>query len=261
MYERFTDRARKSMQLATIEAQRLREHTLDSGHVLAGILAEGSGLGGTVLKELGVELTSVRNVLADYAESEPTVLAGRLPNSDELGNVLQAAIAIAAAMKHNHVGTEHVLLAIVRTDGCVGRAVLTDCCKDILAVDEAIMRMLEPDALKRLVEANDPEAAKALTGYIRRELLDELRTIDARADAIRRELKLDARDEVLWSGDEGDHEIEVVADGYGGAHHVRYDGSDRPRVEIQRDHFPTIAEACRDVEKELGLMEGVCDAG
>lgn len=214
MYERFTDRARKVMQLATIEAQRLRSYELDSGHVLAGIVAEGNGLGGAALKELGVELTAVRAVLANSTESE--VLAGRLPHTVELTAVLVVAIAIADRLRHHHVGTEHLLLAITRGIGCAGRMAIEACGKDPFAVEEAVMRLLEPDGLKRLVESRDPEAVKAVMASVRPGLLEELKWLDARADEIRESLKLAQRNEVLWEGDDGDHTVQIVADGYGG---------------------------------------------
>src|ERR1700729_154591 len=112
MFERFTDRSRRVMQLAQQEAMRLNHTEIGTEHILLGLCKEGSGVAAAVLKNLEIDLRKIR----DGAEKirlpgpEGMVQMGKLPMTDAVKIVFQKAIGEAESMKHNYVGTEHILL-------------------------------------------------------------------------------------------------------------------------------------------------------
>ncbi len=117
MYERFTDRARKVMQLANQEAQRLNHEYIGTSHVLLGLIKEESGLAGTVLRSLGGTLERARR---EYEGRLPRMkkrtLAGDLPRTPEAQRLLGYAMSEANDLKHGHIGPEHLLLGLLHTD-------------------------------------------------------------------------------------------------------------------------------------------------
>lgn len=113
-YTRFTDRARKVMQLANQEAQRLNHDTVRPAHILFGLVKDAHGIAGGVLGYLGVSLKTVRDVLEKTGVGGETVTVGRLPLTDEAENLIQTAVSVADEWRHAYVGTEHMLMALVR---------------------------------------------------------------------------------------------------------------------------------------------------
>lgn len=115
MYDRFTDRARKVFQLATQEAQRLNHDMIDTHHVLLGLLKEGAGVAATVLKNLDVDLRKIRHEVEKLVKEGPDMVAmGRLRQTPETKKVIEYAIEEARNLNHNYVGTEHILLGLLR---------------------------------------------------------------------------------------------------------------------------------------------------
>lgn len=115
MYERFTDRARKVMQLANQQALRFNHEYIGAEHVLLGLIEEGSGVAAGVLQSLGIDLNKIR------LEIETLVLRGRdtvemrwLPQTPRVKKAIEYAIEEARSLNHDHVGTEHLLLGLLR---------------------------------------------------------------------------------------------------------------------------------------------------
>lgn len=127
MYERFTDRARKVLALANQEAQRLRHESIDTEHILLGIVEEGTGVGAHVLHSLGVNLEQLQAEVKRLVKSgaDSTVL-GKLPQTDDARKVLHHAIEEARAIEHRYVGTEHLLLGLLHEPGTIAAQVLTN---------------------------------------------------------------------------------------------------------------------------------------
>ena len=122
MYERFTDRARKSLQLANKHACRLNNEHVGTEHILLGVLDEGNGLASAVLKNLGVDVHKLR-VFVDAAVFTGTEMVSmcKLPMTPRGKQVLEYAIEEAKTLQHNYVGTEHILLGLIRcTEGIAG---------------------------------------------------------------------------------------------------------------------------------------------
>lgn len=127
MYERFTDRARKVMQLANQEAQRLRHEYIGTEHVLLGLIAEGSGVAANVLKNLDLDVRKIRHeverIVQGGPDGEPLIM-GRLPHTPRTKKVIEYAIEEARTLNHNYVGTEHLLLGLLREQEGVAAQVL-----------------------------------------------------------------------------------------------------------------------------------------
>ncbi len=138
MFDRFTDRARKVMALANQEARRLRHAYIAPEHVLLGLLREGAGVGASVLKELGVELKSLRITVTSALPAQPDVpVPDALPQSHATEILLRWATEEMRGLRHQFVGTEHLLLALVRGDGLAGqllraRGVTYECALEIV---------------------------------------------------------------------------------------------------------------------------------
>jgi hypothetical protein len=127
MYERFTDRARKAIQLANQEAQRFNHEYVGTEHLLLGLVKEGSGVAAAVLKELEVGLRKARLGVEKVVPSGPDMVTlGRLPAAPGLKRVIDRSVEEARNLGHNYVGTEHLLLGLLRDPECVACRVLVN---------------------------------------------------------------------------------------------------------------------------------------
>src|SRR5512137_863187 len=125
MFERFTDRARKVMALANQEAQRFNHEYIGTEHILLGLVKEGSGVGANVLKNLDVDLRKVRLEVEKLVKSGPDMVTmGKLPQTPRAKKVIEYAIEEARSLNHNYVGTEHLLLGLLREHDGVAAQVL-----------------------------------------------------------------------------------------------------------------------------------------
>jgi ATP-dependent Clp protease ATP-binding subunit ClpC len=125
MFERFTDRARKVMQLANYEAKRLNQEYVGTQHILLGVIKEGTGVAANVLRNLGVDLETTRSEIEKIVQAGPMfVTKGKLPVTPRAKNVLEFAIEEARGLNHNYIGTEHLLLGLLRVPEGVAAQVL-----------------------------------------------------------------------------------------------------------------------------------------
>ncbi len=125
MFERLTDRARKVMALANQEAQRFNHKYIGTEHVLLGIVREGSGVGAHVLKNLGVDFRSARLAVEQTMKPGPdSIPRGQLPKTPRTVRVVEYAIEEADQFGHNYVGSEHLLLGLLREHDGVAAQVL-----------------------------------------------------------------------------------------------------------------------------------------
>ena len=125
MFERLTDRARKVMALANQEAQRFNHEYIGTEHILLGLVKEGSGVGANVLKHLEIDLRKVRLEVEKLVKSGPDMVTmGKLPQTPRAKKVIEYAIEEARSLNHNYVGTEHLLLGLLREQDGVAAQVL-----------------------------------------------------------------------------------------------------------------------------------------
>ena len=143
MFERFTDRARKVMALANQEAQRFNHDYIGTEHVLLGLVKEGSGVGANVLKNLGVDLRKVRLEVEKLVKSGPEMVTmGKLPQTPRAKRVIEYAIEEARNLNHNYVGTEHLLLGLLREQDGVAAQVLMNLGLKLEDVREEVLNLL-----------------------------------------------------------------------------------------------------------------------
>src|SRR5947209_13378558 len=143
MFERFTDRARKVMALANQEAQRFNHEYIGTEHILLGLVKEGSGVGANVLKNLDVDLRKVRLEVEKLVKSGPDMVTmGKLPQTPRAKKVIEYAIEEARSLNHNYVGTEHLLLGLLREHDGVAAQVLMNLGLKLEEVREEVLNLL-----------------------------------------------------------------------------------------------------------------------
>ena len=143
MFERLTDRARKVMALANQEAQRFNHEYIGTEHILLGLVKEGSGVGANVLKNLGIDLRKVRLEVEKLVKSGPEMVTmGKLPQTPRAKKVIEYAIEEARNLNHNYVGTEHLLLGLLREHDGVAAQVLLNLGLKLEEVREEVLNLL-----------------------------------------------------------------------------------------------------------------------
>ena len=143
MYERFTDRARKVMQLANQEAQRFNHEYIGTEHILLGLIKEGSGVAAEVLKNFGLDLRKIRQEVEKIAQYGPEMVTmGRLPQTPRAKQAIQYAIECAKDLNHDYVGTEHLLLGLSREVEGVAAQILLNLGLKLKDVDFEVLNRL-----------------------------------------------------------------------------------------------------------------------
>lgn len=161
MFERFTDRARRVMQMANQEAQRFNHEQIGTQHILLGILKEGDGVAANVLKNLDIDLRMARLEVEKLVQPGPdTNSMGKLPFTVRAHKVLNYAIEEARNLNHNHVGTEHLLLGLLRDTECVAVQVLRNLglTVDVVRADVAILFPPKPVPTEEETRIKDASA-------------------------------------------------------------------------------------------------------
>ncbi|HOA72518.1 MAG TPA: ATP-dependent Clp protease ATP-binding subunit [Phycisphaerae bacterium] len=154
MFERFTDRARKVMALANQEAQRFNHEYIGTEHILLGLVKEGSGVGANVLKNLEVDLRKVRLEVEKLVKRGPDMVTmGKLPQTPRAKKVIEYAIEEARSLNHNYVGTEHLLLGLLREQDGVAAQVLMNLGLKLEDVREEVLNLLGAG-----IESEEPQS-------------------------------------------------------------------------------------------------------
>mgnify|MGYP000061768868 CR=1 FL=1 len=142
MFERFTERARQVVVLAQDEARALGHDYIGTEHILLGLLREEEGLAARVLASLEVELGEVRAQVGRIVGDGENARTGQIPFTPRAKKVLELSLREALALGHNHIGTEHVLLGLVRENGGVASHILDDLGAPAERVREELIAML-----------------------------------------------------------------------------------------------------------------------
>src|SRR4030042_1360459 len=143
MFERFTDRARKVMALANQEAQRFNHEYIGTEHILLGLVKEGSGVGATVLKNLDVDIKKLRLEVEKLVKSGPDMVTmGKLPHTPRAKKVIEFAIEEARSLNHDYIGTEHLLLGLLRETEGIAAQVLMNLGLKLESVRQEVLNLL-----------------------------------------------------------------------------------------------------------------------
>jgi len=146
-YDRFTDRARKVMAYGRQEAQRFNHDYIGTEHILLGLIKEGSGVAANVLRNLDVDIKKIRLEVEKMVQSSPDVVTkGQLPFTPRAKKVLEFALEEARSLGHNYIGTEHILLGLLRENEGVAAHVLLNLGLKLDEVRDEVLRLLGADA-------------------------------------------------------------------------------------------------------------------
>ena len=114
MFERFTDRARRVVVLAQEEARLLNHNYIGTEHILLGLIHEGEGVAAKALESLGISLDAVRGQVEEIIGQGGSAPSGHIPFTPRAKKVLELSLREALQLGHNYIGTEHILLGLIR---------------------------------------------------------------------------------------------------------------------------------------------------
>jgi ATP-dependent Clp protease ATP-binding subunit ClpC len=149
VFERFTERARQVVVLAQEEARALRHTYIGTEHILLGLLREQEGLAARVLESLDITLERVRSEVVRIVGSGEEFPAGQIPFTPRAKQVLELALREALSLGHNYIGTEHILLGLVRENEGVAARILLDFDADSEKIRNEVIRMLSGPSGRR----------------------------------------------------------------------------------------------------------------
>jgi ATP-dependent Clp protease ATP-binding subunit ClpA len=146
VFERFTERAREVVVLAQDEARRLRHNYIGTEHLLLGLLREEEGIAARVLESLDVEVNEVRAQVARVVGQGDEATTGQIPFTPRAKKVLELSLREALSLNHSYIGTEHVLLGLVRENEGVAARILLDLGVDAEMVRKTVLESLGKEA-------------------------------------------------------------------------------------------------------------------
>jgi ATP-dependent Clp protease ATP-binding subunit ClpA len=142
MFERFTDRARRVIVLAQREARRLSHNYIGTEHILLGLVDEGEGVAAKALDSLGISLTAVRQQVEEIIGRGQEAASGHIPFTPRAKKVLELSLREALQLGHDYIGTEHILLALIREGDGVAAQVLVMLGADLNRVRQQVIQLL-----------------------------------------------------------------------------------------------------------------------
>ncbi|MGA8721753.1 MAG: ATP-dependent Clp protease ATP-binding subunit, partial [Solirubrobacteraceae bacterium] len=174
MFERFTERARQVVVLAQEEARTLKHNYIGTEHILLGLLREEQGLAARVLESLDITVERVRAQVVRIVGSGEEVTSGQIPFTPRAKKVLELALREALSLGHNYIGTEHILLGLVRENEGVAARILLDFDADSEKIRNEVIRMLSgPGSRQRGAGASGAAAAAQGESKKSSKLLDQ----------------------------------------------------------------------------------------
>ena len=208
MFERFTDRARRTVVLAQHEARELGHNYIGTEHILLGLVHEGAGVAVGALKSLDISLETVRQQVEEMIGRGQDEPSGHIPFTPRAKKVLELSLRESQQLGHRYIGTEHILLGLIREGEGVAAQVLAGLGADLDRVRAQVLRILADHAREAGAEGEAVvtwEVGSGLTGAEREvrivgspaqlaEMITRLRSIDGRLAAIERHLGLGEAD-------------------------------------------------------------------
>jgi ATP-dependent Clp protease ATP-binding subunit ClpA len=143
MFERFTDRARRVVVLAQEEARMLNHNYIGTEHILLGLIHEGEGVAAKALQALGISLKTVRHEIESIIGQGEGPPSGHIPFTPRAKKVLEFSLREALQLGHHYIGTEHILLGLIREGQGVAAQVLEKLGADLSRVRREVLQLLE----------------------------------------------------------------------------------------------------------------------
>jgi ATP-dependent Clp protease ATP-binding subunit ClpC len=186
MFERFTDRARRVVVLAQEEAARLKHNYIGTEHVLLGLLREDGGVAARALTDLGISLDAVRQQVEEIIGVGKKAVSGHIPFTPRAKKVLELSLRESLQLGHDYIGTEHILLGLIREGEGVAAQVLVRLGADLNRVRETVISLV-PARSRSVVRGRRAETVALGSGF-RREITAALEDIAARLTVIEEHL-------------------------------------------------------------------------
>ncbi len=164
MFERFTDRARRVVVLAQEEARLLNHNYIGTEHILLGLIHEGEGVAAKGLESLGISLEAVRSQVEELIGHGASSPSGHIPFTPRAKKVLELSLREALQLGHNYIGTEHILLGLIREGEGVAAQVLVKLGADLSRVRQQVIQLLSGYAGSGQGSSGPPEKAGATAG-------------------------------------------------------------------------------------------------
>ena len=156
MFERFTDRARRVVVLAQEEARMLNHNYIGTEHILLGLIHEGEGVAAKALESLGISLDAVREQVQEIIGQGQQAPSGHIPFTPRAKKVLELSLREALQLGHNYIGTEHILLGLIREGEGVAAQVLVKLGADLNRVRQQVIQLLSGYQGKEPATAGGP---------------------------------------------------------------------------------------------------------
>ncbi|WP_336923842.1 ATP-dependent Clp protease ATP-binding subunit [Aquipuribacter sp. SD81] len=166
MFERFTDRARRVVVLAQEEARMLNHNYIGTEHILLGLIHEGEGVAAKALESLGISLDAVREQVQEIIGQGQQAPSGHIPFTPRAKKVLELSLREALQLGHNYIGTEHILLGLIREGEGVAAQVLVKLGADLNRVRQQVIQLLSGYQGKEPATAGGPSAENTPSGSL-----------------------------------------------------------------------------------------------
>ena len=166
MFERFTDRARRVVVLAQEEARMLNHNYIGTEHILLGLIHEGEGVAAKALESLGISLEAVRQQVEEIIGQGQQAPSGHIPFTPRAKKVLELSLREALQLGHNYIGTEHILLGLIREGEGVAAQVLVKLGADLNRVRQQVIQLLSGYQGKEPVAAGGPQEGTPSTSLV-----------------------------------------------------------------------------------------------
>ena len=166
MFERFTDRARRVVVLAQEEARMLNHNYIGTEHILLGLIHEGEGVAAKALESLGISLEAVRQQVEEIIGQGQQAPSGHIPFTPRAKKVLELSLREALQLGHNYIGTEHILLGLIREGEGVAAQVLVKLGADLNRVRQQVNQLLHGYQGKEPAAAGAPPEAASSTSLV-----------------------------------------------------------------------------------------------
>jgi ATP-dependent Clp protease ATP-binding subunit ClpC len=162
LFERFTDRARRVVVLAQEEARLLNHNYIGTEHILLGLIHEGEGVAARALESMGSSLESVRSQVVEIIGQGSQAPSGHIPFTPRAKKVLELSLREALQLGHNYIGTEHILLGLIREGEGVAAQVLQQLGADLHKVRQTVIQFRAKNPLPPGIPAEAAGASRAL---------------------------------------------------------------------------------------------------
>uniref|UniRef100_UPI00404A66CB ATP-dependent Clp protease ATP-binding subunit n=1 Tax=Candidatus Planktophila sp. TaxID=2175601 RepID=UPI00404A66CB len=166
MFERFTDRARRVVVLAQEEARMLNHNYIGTEHILLGLIHEGEGVAAKGLESLGISLEGVRAQVEEIIGQGQQAPSGHIPFTPRAKKVLELSLREALQLGHNYIGTEHILLGLIREGEGVAAQVLVKLGADLNRVRQQVIQLLSGYQGKEAVQTGGPAEGTPSTSLV-----------------------------------------------------------------------------------------------